>query len=110
MPHKSSLGSSPEVFGRLYFLKKQPGHAEFISASHQDDYPIYRQFIAKHIFYFASEMPICIGMTPHFISSEHLWAPTECPLLHGVPPQQMDNFIEAAGGLIIVITLLEPSD
>jgi hypothetical protein len=56
------------VFGRLYFLKKQPGHAEFISASHQDGYPIYRQFIAKHVFYFASEMPICIGMTPHFIS------------------------------------------
>jgi hypothetical protein len=47
----------------LYFLKKQPGHAEFISASHQDGYPIYRQFIAKHVFYFASEMPICIGMT-----------------------------------------------
>jgi hypothetical protein len=58
-----SLGSSQQVFGRLYFLKKQPGHAEFISASHQDGYPIYRQFIAKHIFYFASEMPICIGMT-----------------------------------------------
>jgi hypothetical protein len=58
-----SLGSSPQVFGRLYFLKKQPGHAEFISASHQEDYPHYRQFIAKHAFYFASEMPICIGMT-----------------------------------------------
>jgi hypothetical protein len=71
------LGSSPQVFGRLYFLKKQPGHAEFISASHQDGYPIYRQFIAKHVFYFASEMPICIGMTPHFISSEHLWAPAK---------------------------------
>jgi hypothetical protein len=52
----------------LYFLKKQPGHAEFISASHQDGYPFYRQFIAKHVFYFASEMPIYIGMTPHFIS------------------------------------------
>jgi hypothetical protein len=37
-------------------------------ASHQDGYSIYRQFIAKHVFYFASEMPICIGMTPHFIS------------------------------------------
>jgi hypothetical protein len=62
------------VFGRLYFLKKQPGHAEFISASHQEGYPLYRQFIAKHAFYFASEMPICIGMNPHFISSEHLWS------------------------------------
>jgi hypothetical protein len=66
---------------KIVFLKKQPGHAEFISASHQDGYPIYRQFIAKHVFYFASEMPICIGMTPHFISSEHLWAAAERRLL-----------------------------
>jgi hypothetical protein len=73
---------SPQVFGRLYFLKKQPGHAEFISASHQDGYPIYRQFIAKHVFYIASEMPICIGMTPHFISSEHLWCCHQQAAMH----------------------------
>jgi hypothetical protein len=69
---KRLLVTTPQVFGRLYFLKKQSGHAEFISASHQYGYPLYRQLIAKHVFYFASEMPICIGMTPHFISSEHL--------------------------------------
>ena len=26
-------------------------------------YPLYRQFVAKHVFYLACEMPICIGMT-----------------------------------------------
>jgi hypothetical protein len=83
------------VFGRLYFLKKQPGHAEFISASHQDGYPIYRQFIAKHVFYFASEMPICIGMTPHFISSEHLWAPAERR-----PKAPVARLEQATGGII----------
>jgi hypothetical protein len=61
-------------------------------ASHQDGYPLYRQFIAKPAFYFVSEMPICIGMTPHLISRtcwcRHQQAAmhSNFPIFHLAPP------------------------
>jgi hypothetical protein len=59
----------------LYFLKNNQVMLNLFQ--HPIRTVIHFTGIAKHVFYFASEMPICIGMTPHFISYEHLWAAAE---------------------------------